>query len=195
MIIFHKQKIVYIGIPQTASTFIHYHCSNVDDTFYDDNLLKHAKASEATKQGAKDYEYYFFVRNHVSCFESEFALMNRITSKGLNFVNSLKVNSWKNNVLDFYHKKPNINEFVQSKLPKHGQKFLNYININCKWNALKYEKFDESCKIFFNKVDLPLPDLNKRINNSSDIDHTISFETKQKVTECFYEEMKLFGYL
>ena len=196
MIISYENKIAYIGVPQTGSSFIHAHCRGVDGIFMEENHLKHAKASEAMCRGAMGYEFILFVRNHIDAMKSDWALMNRKAARGEDHLNSLTNEKWREKCLDFYHNKPSIDEFIQSKMINGQQRlFTHYVDRECHATYLKYENFKESCEILFGKLKLPVPDLAKRINYTKRTDLEITKETKDKIISNYREEMEMFGYL
>lgn len=197
MIIDHHNKVVYLGVPQTGSTFIHEACKDNKSIFVDSQNLKHSRASTAMRMGAIGYEYMLFVRNHVDCFKSEWNLMKRVANNGINYIDKMQNGEWKNKCLDFYENNPNIDCYINSKLDHkiNCEKFLWYIDIECHATYLKYEKFQESCSILFNKLKMRPPNTDIKINHSQNTKLDIEEKTKQKIISCFEKEMRIFGYI
>lgn len=128
MVICHKNKIVYIGVPQTGSTFLHNELSKYDDLFIDNSSLKHGRAPDAIKLGAKGYEFILFVRNHIECQKSDWGLMKRVSNLGIDHINSITIKEWKTKCLNFYKENPNSDKWIMSKLEK-GVVEIQYLKI------------------------------------------------------------------
>jgi len=198
MIICHKNKIAYLGVPQTGSTFLHRELSKYDDLFVDNINLKHGRASDAIKLGAKGYEFILFVRNHIECHKSDWGLMKRVSNLGIDHINSVYPEGWKTKCLDFYKENPNSDKWIMSNLEKKRRGstiFENYTDNNCHTTYLKYENFEQSCKILFDKLEKPLPDLSKKINSSDGMDLSIKKETIKQIIYIYQNEMEKFNYI
>jgi len=197
MIISQKNKVVYIALPHTGSTLIHNYCKQFDHLIVDDNLYKHASVSTCLGLGAdEDYKFFIFVRNPVDWMKSKWAMMYRMTLVDQSFIDKQTCQEWKDRCISFRQKKPNIDEYILQLAS--GDKvslFDRYVDFPCDITYLKYENFKQSCETLFEKLGIPVPDLNKKVNSSEGINLNIKKETEEKIKSYFSHEIKKFEYL
>lgn len=194
MIISQENKVAYIGMPHTGSSFIHHHCKNVDSLIVEDNIYKHATVSQCLKLGAEeDYEFFIFVRNPVYWMKSKWGLMNRVTANQ-SYTDRQTCQTWKNQCILFKQTNPATDDYILDLLSDGNISFSYYVDHPCSITYLKYERFEESCEILFKKLNVPLPDLSKKINSNEGMDLTIKKETEEKIKLYFSQEIKQFGY-
>ena len=199
MIISQENKVAYIAVPHTGSTFIHKSCHGVNRLKVCDDLLKHGKVSDCLKNGAeKDYRFYLFVRNPVEWIKREWALLYKVASwNDINYIQKQKQTDWKNKCLDFYKNRPSIDSFIINYINNYRKDgiFDSFIDYECDAIYLHYEDFTNSCSILFEALNVPMPDFSKKINSSEGIDVTIKKSTEQKIVSRFRKDMKKFGYM
>ena len=194
MIISQENKVAYIGMPHTGSSFIHHHCKDVDSLIVEDNIYKHATVSQCLELGAEeDYEFFIFVRNPVCWMKSKWGLMNRVTADQ-SYIDRQTCQEWKNKCISFKETEPNIDDYILCLLSSEDISFTYYIDYPCSITYLKYERFEESCEILFKKLNVPLPDLSKKINSNEGVNLNIKKETEEKIKLYFSQEIKQFGY-
>jgi len=199
MIISQENKVAYIGIPHTGSTFIHKSCYDVSRLKVYDDLLKHGKVSDCLKNGAeKNYKFYLFVRNPIEWVKREWALLHKVASwNDIDYIKKQKETRWKNKCLDFYKNRPSIDNFIISYIDNYYKDsiFDSFIDDDCEVIYLHYEDFTNSCSILFDSLNVPIPNFSKKVNSSEGIDLTIKKSTEQKIASRFRKDMKKFGYM
>ena len=197
MIISQKNKIAYIGMPHTGSTLIHNHCKNFQHLIVDDNIYKHASVATCLDLGAQDdYSFFIFVRNPIDWMKSKWAMMHRMTLVDQSYIDKQTCQEWKQRCINFRQENPDIDKFILKLLS--GDRvsvFDRYIDFPCDITYLKYENFKSSCELLFKKLEVPTPDLSKKVNSSDGINLDIKKETEQKIISRFYNDMLKFGYL
>lgn len=197
MIISHQNKIVYIGVPHTGSTFIHSYLSEFDDLFVGDDTLKHATCSQALEFNTKGYEFILFVRNHFEYYVSEWCLMDRVSDRSLTALEAFEDENWRNKCIEFKKEKPCFDSFLHKRLShrdSNSSLFDFYLSDKTHNIILKYENFDESCRFLFNKLGKTYISNKAKINKSTN-KPVISDKNKDLIEKVFAEEMEKFGYL
>jgi hypothetical protein len=195
MIISQENKVAYIGMPHTGSSFIHHHCKNAGSLMVEDNIYKHATVSQCLELGAEeDYEFFIFVRNPVCWMKSKWGFMKRVTASQ-SYIDRQTCQEWKNQCVLFEQTNPTIDDHILDLLSGGDISFSYYVDHPCNITYLKYERFKESCETLFKRLNVPLPDLSEKINSNEGIDLTIKRETEEKIKLYFRNEIKKFGYL
>lgn len=197
MIISHENKVVYVGVPHTGSTFIHCYLSRFDDLVVDCDNLKHATCLQSLVFNTKGYEFILFVRNHFEYFASEWSLMDRVSDKSLAYIETFRDEQWKNKCIEFKKEKPCFDSFLQKTLScrdSNSSLFDFYLSDRTHNTILKYENFDESCQLLFKRLGKTYPVGEPKINKSAN-KPLIKDKHKNLIERVYGKEMEKFGYL